>query len=256
MRNRNSLRPLELAPRLVLFAVALAVAPQALTRESVRAELIRLQHEKGLTLAWPTDDRGVQAVLFEERRVVFIKDSSQSFGPDGFLNLRWNSTHGIAPWIDERSRFTHQCWSPDHKQVAYGSDGSVLAVPIDADTPPRVLAKGTDVTWSPDGNWISFRENDTYYAIHPDGNGMKKLFHKGGAVSALYWSPDSRIVAYVRELGFLQGGALDAEVNELRVRRLEDGSEDALSRGGDWYADYRWISSKELMELPRPASPH
>jgi hypothetical protein len=90
--------------------------------------------------------------------------------------------------------------------------------------------------------------------MHPDGSDRKKLFHNhwGGAVSALYWSPDSRIVAYVRELGFLQGGALDAEVNQLRVRRLEDGSDDRLSDGVDWYTNYHWITTGELKKRPLP----
>jgi hypothetical protein len=35
---------------------------------------------------------------------------------------------------------------------------------------------------------------------------MKKLYYCRGAASALYWAPDSRIVAYVKVLGFLQTG--------------------------------------------------
>jgi hypothetical protein len=74
------------------------------------------------------------------------------------------------------------------------------------------------------------------------------LFHNywGTAVSGLYWSPDSRIVAYVRELGFLQGGALDAGLNQLRVRRLEDGSDTWLSRENVHWEGYRWITDREL----------
>src|SRR6202042_1753604 len=123
-----------------------------------------------------------------------------------------------------------QCWSLDDKRLVYETDGAIRLYDVESDR-ADAIAKGTDPTWSPDGKWIAFRDRDTYYAIYPDGNGRKKLFHNhwGNAVSALYWSPDSRIVAYIRELGFLQGGTLDAEANQLRVRRLEDGSDDSLS---------------------------
>jgi WD40 repeat protein len=289
----------EITLGLSVFAIILVFCGRALTRESVRAELIRLQDEKGLTLAWIDGnmqtkaimigaglDSGVRAVLFEKHKVVALGDSLRAFRPDGFKfydfprvatdDLCWSHewskaaatmfhppeaslgiydlsskvTQVIETRVDARMHFTTQCWSPDDKQVAYDSQGSVKVFQIGRDsTSVRILAKGADVTWSPDGNWIAFRDGDTYYAIHADGSGRKKLFrnHWGSAVSALYWSPDSRIVAYVRELGFLQGGALDAEVNQLRARRLEDGSDDRLCPDSvAWYANYRWIKSDEL----------
>jgi hypothetical protein len=303
------IRRLDWLSSLVIITVALIFAPRALTRESVRAELIRLQNQYGLTVAWVDGnvetrsvrvgaglDSGVRAVSFAERRVITLKDSLQAFRPEGFrfeniprvatVDLCWSHdksrlaatmlhppeaslgiydlgskvTQVIELRAEQRMHFTSQCWSRDDKQVAYESEGSVKVSQVGGDTlRVRVLARGTDVTWSPDGEWIAFRDRDTYYAIHPDGNGRKKLFHNhwGGAVSALYWSPDSRIVAYVRELGFLQGGALDAEVNQLRVRRLEDGSEDRLCPDSvDWYANYHWIMSRELLKSPASDAPH
>jgi hypothetical protein len=301
MRNRTSFRWLEVFSGLVASICALTFAPQAFTKESVRAELIRLQNLYGLTLAWvdnrvqtkaaanrTTLDDGVQAVSFEKRVVIPLKNSLQAFRLEGFsfsgiprlatndmcwshdgrklaatmlhpgrasleiFTLGTKATQPIDSQVDQRMHFTSQCWSPDDKQVAYETEGSAKVYRFGGDTPStRVLGKGTDVTWAPDGEWIAFRDRDTYYAVHPDGNGRKKLFQKGGAVSALYWSPDSRIVAYVRELGFLQGGWLDAEVNQLRVRRLEDGSEDRLCPDSvDWFANYQWIRSSELMKSP------
>lgn len=147
----------------------------------------------------------------------------------GILDLRSKQTRAIAINVDQKPYVTSQCWSPDDKAIVYELDGDVRLYEVENDR-ADAIAKGTDPTWSPDGKWIAFRNGDAYYAMHPDGSERRELFrnHWGKAVSALYWSPDSRIVAYVRELGFLQGGALDAEFNELRVRRLEDGSEDRL----------------------------
>jgi len=164
------------------------------------------------------------------------------------LDRNTKRTRAFAINVDQRPYVTSECWSPDVKELIYQMDGTVRLYDVENDR-ADAIAKGTDPTWSPDGRWIAFRDGDTYYAMHPDGTDRKELFrnHWGRAVSALYWSPDSRMVSYVRELGFLQGGALDAEFNQLRVRRLADGSEDRLcSENAAWYADYRWITSGEL----------
>jgi WD40-like Beta Propeller Repeat len=274
---------------LLVCVVTSVFSAEATATESVRAELIRLQQETGLTFAWIHD--GVNAVVFKKRAIVTLKDSLQSFRPDrfsfgehpevpaidmcwshdqtklvsiminhstgsaslGILDLNLKQTRAVAINVDQRPMVTSQCWSQNDKKFVYETDGAVRLYDIENDR-ADAIAKGTDPTWSPDGEWIAFRDRDTYYAIHPNGMGRKKLFHNywGDAVSALYWSPDSRIVAYVRELGFLQGGALDAEVNQLRARRLEDGSDVSLCPDSvDWYANYHWITTNELVKHPR-----
>jgi hypothetical protein len=292
---------------MTICGAALAVSAQAAPTETVLAELVRLQAQTGLTLAW-VDNRirtesqlrhtevqgGVQGVSFKRRAIVPLTDSLQAFRPDGFtsrdypelsgidecwshdqtrlastmlnhsagrvslgvLDLNSKRTREVAINVEPRPYVTSQCWSPDDKELTYETEGNVRVYDIEANR-IYALAGGTDPTWSPDGNWIAFRDRDTYYAIHPDGSGRKRLFHNhwGSAVSALYWSPDSRIVAYVRELGFLQGGWLDAEVNQLRVRRLEDGSESRLCPDSvDWYANYHWITSSELKSSEKKMS--
>lgn len=253
--------------------------------ESVREELIRLQRKYGLTFAWT--DRSVRAISFDTGTVIAVKDSIGAFQPNGFsvgeypelsgigmcwsrdrtklastminrstnsvrlgvLDLGSKQTRAIAINVDQRPYVTSQCWSPDGKELVYELDADVRLYEVENDR-ADAIARGTDPTWSPDGKWIAFRDGNTYYAMHPDGSGRKELFrnHWGHAVSALYWSPDSRIVVYVRELGFLEGGALDAEFNELRARRLADGSEDRLCwENADWYANYQWITTTELM---------
>jgi WD40 repeat protein len=229
---------------------------------------------------------GVRAIMFKKRTIVPLNASLEAFRPDGFsigeypevpglgrcwsrdqtklvdtmierpsgratleiLDLTSKRAHAIAINLDQKEYVTSECWSPDGKRLVYHMDDAVRLYELDTDR-SDAIAKGTDPTWSPDGNWIAFRDGETYYSMHADGSGRKELFHnhRGSAVSALYWSPDSLIVADVRELGFLQGGALDAEVNQLRVRRLEDGSDDRLCPDNvDAGADYRWITTSEL----------
>lgn len=294
-----------LNPRLVVYAAVLIFAVQNFGTESVHDELVRLQEQQGLTLAWIDDNSQVtafmgqktsadpfRAVQFKGRRVVPLKGSAPPLQPPGFkfsdiprlatIDLCWShdqtklaatmnrSGEGILGIYDLRTKttqtfdshvgqvfhFTSQCWSPDDRRIAYAVEQNVKVFsPGTGNSSILVIAQGTDVTWSPDGQWISFLDHGTYYAVHPDGTGRRKLFHNhwGTAISALYWSPDSRIVAYVRELGFLQGGALDAEVNQLRARRLSDGDEETLCPDSvDWYADYQWVTSSEFVKKPTP----
>ncbi|MGA7856063.1 MAG: hypothetical protein WCA15_22270 [Candidatus Acidiferrales bacterium] len=298
----------ELFLGLLICTVATIHSARAFPEESVRAELIRSQERKGLTLAWVDSSvlsksvwthtpvsSGVEAIIFKKRTIVPLKDSLDVFRPVGFdyreypalwgigacwsrdqtkladtmiehpsgrarleiLDVISKRTYAIAINVDRKEYVTSQCWSPDGKRLVYQMDDAVRLYELLNDR-SDAIAKGSDPTWSPDGNWIAFRDGETYYAMHPDGSARKKLFHNhwGSAVSALYWSPDSRIVAYVRELGFLQGGALDAEVNQLRVRRLGDGSDERLCDDSvDWYANYQWITTSEL-KSPASESPH
>jgi Tol biopolymer transport system component len=149
--------------------------------------------------------------------------------------------------VDTRAYVTSQCWSPDNKQIAYEAEDSVRVYNIEQKT-WQVLARGHDATWSSDGNWIAFRDNDTYYAIRPSGEERKVLFKTRGAISGLWWSPDSRIVAYVSYASFLEGSwmGLDVGLARLRTRRLEDGAEDWVAGLSDAHVpSYQWIEAPE-----------
>jgi len=173
---------------------------------------------------------------------VFIKPNANL----GILDLGSKQMHTFEPrgQIDQRSHFTSQCWSQDDRRVVYETEGNVQVYEI-GDQNWRILAKGTQPTWSPDGNWIAYRDGDSYYAIRPAGEDKKKLFHKTRAVSGLYWSPDSRFVAYVHQ-DFL---ALDTEFFHLMVRRLDDNSEDWVADGVDCCINYEWVVNPELLKL-------
>lgn len=146
--------------------------------------------------------------------------------------------------IDPRAKLTSQCWSPDDKKIVYVADDTVRVYEIGTEKSTiRVLVQGTDPTWSPDGNWIAFRDHDTYYEIRPDGHERKKLFHHSDVYSPLWWSPDSRIVAYVTLARF----ALD-NVYQLRVRRLEDHSEDWVAGGQIAGDNFQWVANPQLLE--------
>jgi len=148
--------------------------------------------------------------------------------------------------VDVRASVTSQCWSPDGKQIVYEAGDSVRVYDTERNT-WNVLAKGGEATWSPDGHWIAFLDDDSYYAIRPSGEDRKLLFYKKGALTGLWWSPDSRIVAYVSRNDPSEGSMyLDVGSVRLRVRRLDDNSEDWVAQLSDAHIpSYQWVRIAE-----------
>lgn len=174
---------------------------------------------------------------------ITVQKSSED---SGFVVLDLASN--VTRTIDSRVTLTTQCWSPDDGRVVYETGGTIKVDDVRQDRSSlHILGDGHDPTWSPDGKWIAYFDHNTYYIIHPDGQGRKKLFHCGDPFSPLYWSPDSRIVAYIVVLGFLQGGAPDAELYRLRVRRIQDSSQDWVAEGQIAAGNFQWVKNPELL---------
>jgi hypothetical protein len=155
------------------------------------------------------------------------------------LNLGSGVDQTVAPSVKE---LTSQCWSPDDKKIVYEAGDGVRIYEVGGDKSSTLLAPGgKDPTWSPDGNWIAFRDGNTFYEIRPDGQDKRKLLHRRDVYSPLWWSPDSRFAAYVALARF----AID-DVYELRVRRLEDNSDDWVAEG-QIAGEYQWVISPQLV---------
>lgn len=126
-------------------------------------------------------------------------------------------------------------WSRDgtalvyQTRVADGSPAIALLHPIDA--APKILARGRDPVFTPDGQWIVFSQKLAagyrLWRMHPDGSGRLAL---GVAPSDVgdelhpAVSPDGRYVAYVAE---------DSGRRTLRVRRMDGGGDRPLFDAGD-----------------------
>jgi len=181
-----------------------------------------------------------------------VKNLKQGTDPARGLQIL-NLGSGSTEEVDAKGYTTSQCWSPDGKQIVYQANGTLRVYDIQ-EKKSRTLTNGRDATWSPDGNWIAFLEDDGYYAIRPSGSERKRLFKKKDALTALWWSPDSRFVAYVSRNGLFEGSWWPPiEQGRLRVRRLDDNAE-------DWVANlyieghvpsFQWVESAELNLNPR-----
>jgi hypothetical protein len=234
--------PARVALILMIAAIGSMISAGAAgTDESVLTELIRLEKETGLAIAFYENELGV--ISFKKRasydlgKLVPMGSSGGAVAPDGdkvavdssnwgagyrdhttFLDVvgtdgsalsEYREVRGdVACWshdkaklaivyveppdvklgildlatekmqtlesqtADRDSRFTSQCWSPDDKELVFEGDGKVKVYETETGH-SRILAAGTEPTWSPDGTWIAYRDKQqsSYYAIHPSGEG-------------------------------------------------------------------------------------
>jgi hypothetical protein len=165
----------------------------------------------------------------------------------------------------EKVAVTPQCWSPDGRQLVY------FAGEKDYDRPGaiRILDTATRVsrdllydnsncqkdsfcvspypTWSPDGEWIAYFQEKTYWAVHPSGDGRKKLFRHDHALSPLQWSPDGRYALYADCCALRDTLRCMCEIGRIRVRRLDNNADVEIS--GDGYQNmfiprWTWVQRK------------
>jgi hypothetical protein len=157
---------------------------------------------------------------------------------------------------------TPQCWSPDGKQMVYfvGKKSPVGPGAIrildtathvshdlfhgGPDCSGNIMCESPYPTWSPDGEWIGYFQDKTYWAVRPSGEGRRKLFRRSNALSPLQWSPDMRYGLYADCCALRDTLRCMCEIGRIRVRRLADNADVEIDSDGyqDMYLPrWTWI---------------
>lgn len=161
----------------------------------------------------------------------------------------------ITP-VERAATISLQCWNVDASALVFEKHGSLFVFYIG---PGKIapLTIGAHATWSPDGSSIAYLRDGTYYAVQPSDSHGKPLFKKKNALTALWWSPDSRYVAYVLQPRWWQTSTQIPDELHLRVRRLSDGAEKILYRfsGKGRPLTFQWIKSPALLHRARQLIP-
>jgi hypothetical protein len=106
------------------------------------------------------------------------------------------------------------------------------------------VATGCDPTWSPDGNWIGYRDLTGTARLLGLSDATRKTLGRDRVLSRLHWSPDSKYVFVQEAREFLHGEQKCLSADELVTYRVSDGlSEDVYETCGlrDWY--FGWIAA-------------
>jgi Tol biopolymer transport system component len=140
----------------------------------------------------------------ERKRVRLVQDSGQTWSKDGrFLEVegdfdsnwqvvRISTLHGATAtfrWSDDHS----PVWSPDRRKLAFVRMQKTEQILIFDTTRRRLrrLAAGTNLAWSPDGNWIAFGRNNRVFVMRFRGGAARPI----GTGNHPAWSPDGRFIA-------------------------------------------------------------
>lgn len=185
-------------------------------------------------------------------KLVVRSKTADSRPPEYRLFVLSLDSNSAKQFGEAESYATSQCWSPDDQQIVYSTKNKIRIFNLKVAN-SRNVAQGEFPTWSPDGQEIAFHSSDGYYAISPTGGEPRRLFKTKQGRSELFWSPDSKIVAYLGTGGTFRETLrfLDVGLIQLRVVRLSDGSEDWVWQTPDvppaWSLDCVWLISKDSM---------
>ena len=177
-------------------------------------------------------------------------------GPPGARPRPWkliilDLESGATQEVEADGDVTTQCWSPDGREFVFyiidsqdkhGTKSRIGVFDL-ATNKWRQITQGEQPTWSPDGKWIAFRDHESYYLVSPSGEGARLLFKNRYSYSPLWWSPDSRLVAYSVYCCLWKSLRSMTDIGQLRVRRLADGSDDWVGET-DRFENLGWIQPK------------
>ncbi|MEK0180802.1 MAG: hypothetical protein EAZ78_04975 [Oscillatoriales cyanobacterium] len=173
-------------------------------------------------IAWASNS---QKLLFGRSCDGFTSDApgsqslytSDTTGIKGTKLVRNLAVGGQPPQTEISSEFY---LSPDGQQVAFVKDKNIYKMNVDGSgmtqltkTPGEYVSGGSELVWSPDRTkiafWLGTYPQQQIYTINTDGSNLKQLTKNPQNQAyniKLFWSPDSRRLAYYYNKAGDRGG--------------------------------------------------
>lgn len=167
-------------------------------------------------------------------RIAFVETGADSPTPRVFiLDQRSGARRPLAPF-DARSQ-AGPVWSPDGRTVAYlsgGEETGVIAVNVatgEARALNDQLDHAADLSWSPDGRYLSLRRDGQLWLIEAkSGHGFQLPLN--GVVKAIGgWSPNSRALVVLTGEATVTGAPAETALSVI-VASVEGGPAISVQR--------------------------
>jgi len=196
---------------------------------------------------------GNQDIVFEAGGQMYLMDlSSQQYKPVA-VNIISDLSVEIPRSIDVSRRISNMTAAPEGKRVVFEARGELFNVPASEGYVINITqssgAFDQNPAWSPDGKHIAYwsdrsGEYEIYLQDSAGNSGPKKLTNRNkGFGYALYWSPDSKKLAFIDETNDIS--IIDVQSGEVTVAGNTNWN---IGHGGrfryliSWSPDSKWIA--------------
>jgi WD40 repeat protein len=127
----------------------------------------------------------------DSQQVMFTHSAESDRNGLFVLDLRDGRTETIVP---HAQTFRHAGWSPNGEDIAYESDGEVVAI---IDGQQRTLGPGRTPAWSADGSRIAYIDGDRILIW--SGGAVQTITPATETIALLHWSPSGNWLAFLAE---------------------------------------------------------
>ena len=202
---------------------------------------------------------GSRDIVFEAGGVLYLMDlSSQQYNPVTVSIVSDLSTE-MPRSIDVSRRINNMTAAPEGKRVVFEARGELFNVPASEGYVINMTqssgAFDQNPAWSPDGKYIAYwsdrsGEYEIYLQESAGNSKPKKLTNRNkGFGYVLYWSPDSKKLAFIDETNDIS--VIDVQSGEVTVAGNTSWNIGHGSRYGyaiAWSPDSKWISFTRGLE--------
>jgi Tol biopolymer transport system component len=151
-------------------------------------------------------------------------------------------------WVDDQKLnvILFSLTKPEIRSYTLPGNGK-RSLPAHEDQNAAGKVDGTDVSWSPDGKWVTYRTRENKFVLaDASGKTQRVLFDGQQVGTPLHWSPDDDFLMYVKKAATWEPinpmKCLD-DAEDVMVYRVQDGQQGRVYQvcAGYPYWELHWL---------------